>query len=125
MSRPKADQGRLFDPPGASGVPSVRRYVDRQLTAQRSLGQLEPVDDGLIGVVRAMSSIIDAEVRKPAASAYVILTGLAKLSPVLLELRGERHDGPGGGLDVELEQITAQVAAALRDAEGPGATHPG
>lgn len=116
MTRRKAGQGQLFDPPKGAPVARVRRYVDRQLKAQRQLGQLEPVDDGLVGIVMTLADVVDEELRAPERSAFVVITGLAKLSPMLLELRGERHTGGGAGIDLELESLTA----AFRDAMRPG-----
>lgn len=98
----------------ADPVARVRRYVDRQLRAQRSLGQLEPVDDGLVGIAMTIADVVDAEVLNPDRSPFVIVTGLAKLVPVLLELRGE-HRGAGDTGDIELERL----AAAFRDTPGP------
>lgn len=114
MTKRKPVQPRLLELGGTPAVARVRRYVDRQLRAQRSLGQLEPVDDGLVGIAMTMADVIDAEVTSDDRSAFVIVTGLAKLVPVLLHLRGE-HRGPDVG-DFELEQL----AAAVRDAERSG-----
>jgi hypothetical protein len=73
------------------------------------------VDDGLIGVAMTMADVIDAEVSARDRSAFVILTGCAKLVPVLLQLRGDVADDGSAGADVEL----AALAAAFRDAPGP------
>jgi hypothetical protein len=115
VKRAAAGQMALMETGGAA-VARVRRYVDRQIRAQRAMGQLEPVDDGLIGVVMTMADIIDTEVTTPDRSAFTILTGLSKLAPILLELRGERRDtATDAGWDEEL----ATLVAAIRDAARP------
>lgn len=120
MTRRNPPAARLFAVGERARVARVRRYVDRQLRAQRALGQLEDVDDGLVGVVMTMADVIDAELVDEEASAYVILTGLARLVPVLLELRGEHASGGDGALDIEL----ATIAASVRDASGPHPPEP-
>lgn len=114
MTKRNPPTPRLFAVGGRSEVARVRRYVDRQIKAQRALGQLEPVDDGLVGVVMTMADVIDSELSTEDRSAYVILTGLARLVPVLLELRGERASGGDGAVDIELESIAAAVRDAAR-----------
>ena len=117
MTRPNRAQGAL---PGIGGdgtrpVARVRRAVDQQLRAQRGTGQLEPVDDGLIGLARTLADTIDAEVTDPDGSRFTVGALAGRLLPVLLELRGERRDAASDvGYDVEL----AALVAALRDAKG-------
>ena len=98
-------------------VARVRRSVDLQLRAQRKMGQLEHVDQGLIGVAQTLADAFDAEVLDPDGSRYVEQTIAGRLVPVLLELRGERRDVAGEtGWDAEL----AALARAVRDAARPG-----
>ena len=107
-------QGRLLDVDTPAATARVRRYVDRQLRAQRNLGQLEPVDDGLVGVAMTMADVLDAEVVNPDRSPFVIVTGLAKLVPVLIALRGGEHGRAGEDADVELAALVATVRDAAR-----------
>ena len=117
MTRPKRTQPAL---PGIGGdgkrpVARVRRAVDQQLRAQRATGQLEPVDDGLIGLARTLADTLDAEVSDPDGSRFTVGALAGRLLPVLLELRGERRDSASDvGYDAEL----AALVAALRDAKG-------
>ncbi len=115
MTRRDSGQLELLDG-GRGGTKRVRRGVDAQLAAQRQALQLEPVDAGLIAVARSMADALDAEIGKTDRSTFVIVTGLAKLVPVLIELRGERRaDADGLGWDEEL----AALALAIRNAARP------
>src|SRR5262245_40172115 len=90
----------------------MRRYVDRQLGAQRKLGHLEHVDDGLIGLAMTLADTMDAEAASDEPNHFVIGTLAARLLPVLMELRGERRDPVADEIDSELQILVA----ALRDA---------
>ena len=115
MTRPKRSDTPLPGMGGA-GVARVRRGVDRQLAAQRALGHIEPVDDGLITIARTLADAMDAEHTDPNGSRFTVGALAGRLVPVLLELRGERRDTPGDfGLDEEL----ARLAAAIRDSPRP------
>ena len=94
-------------------VARVRRAVDHQLRAQRALGHIEPLDDGLIGVARTLADALDEEWTDPAGSRYVVGALAGRLVPVLLELRGERRDSAG---DVGYDEELARIAAEIRDA---------
>jgi len=117
MTKPKRAQPPL---PGIGGdakgpVARVRKAFDAQLRAQRATGQIEPVDDGLIGLARTLADTIDAEVTDPDGSRFTVGALAGRLFPVLLELRGERRDSASDvGYDAEL----AALVAALRDAKG-------
>ena len=53
-----------------------------------------------------MADALDAEIAKTDRSTFVIVTGIAKLVPVLIELRGERRaDADGLGWDEELAAL--------------------
>jgi len=110
MGRAKSAQSPLpgF---GAAAVARVRRGVDAQLAAQRRLGQLEAVDEGLVTIARTLADAIDAEHTSSEGSRFTVGALAGRLVPVLLELRGERHDAPGDSFDSEL----AQLVAAIRD----------
>lgn len=93
----------------------VRRSVDQQLRAQRAMGAIEPVDQGLIGVAQTLADAFDAEVTDPTGSRYVEQAIAGRLVTVLLELRGERRDTPGDAtFDAELAALTAAVRDAAR-----------
>lgn len=111
----RSDAGQLaLDVGGGRRTARVRRGVDRQLAAQRALGHIEPVDEGLITIARTLADALDSEWVDPKGSRYTVSAIAGRLVPVLLELRGERRDTPGDfGVDEEL----AQLAAAIRDAE--------
>lgn len=117
MTRPDRAQAPL---PGIGGdakgpVARVRKSVDLQLRVQRGMGQLEPVDEGLVGLARTLADTIDAEVTDPDGSRYTVGALAGRLFPVLLELRGERRDSAGDlGLDVELQALLAEVRDAAR-----------
>lgn len=116
MTRRKSSPGELFarpDPP----VARVRKYVDRQLRAQRHLGSLEPVDDGLVGIVMTMADTIDAEVQDRDGSRFVVLSGCKQLAGILLDLRGDRWPAAATS---EADAELATLVAALRDAANPG-----
>ena len=100
-------------------VARVRRGVDAQIRAQRALGHLEPVDDGLVAIARTLADDLDAEHTDEDCSRYTVATLAGRLVPVLLELRGERA-GDGGDYDAEL----AAIVAALRDAPRPSTARP-
>jgi hypothetical protein len=101
---------------GGVAVARVRRGYDRQLAAQRALGHIEPVDDGLIAVGRTLADALDAEHTDPKGSRYTVGALSARLVAVMLELRGERRDTAGDfGVDEEL----ARLAAAIRDITRP------
>lgn len=99
-----------IDPKHPRPVARVRRGVDAQLKAQRELGSLEPVDDGLIAIARTLADAADLEHVRPDGSRFTVASLLGRLVPVLLELRGESAR-TGGDHDAELEQLVA----ALRD----------
>lgn len=104
----------------APRVRRVRRGVDAQLTAQRALGHLEPVDSALVALARTLADAIDEEWAGPEPSSYTVATVAGKLAPILLHLRGERRDD-GASWDDELERLRA----ALRDAAGSRPPDPG
>lgn len=115
MTRPARAQLEI---PGIGGsgkrpVARIRRGVDAQLKAQRDLGSLEKVDDGLIAIARTLADAADAEHVDTDGSRYTVGALLGRLVPVLLELRGDTATS-GGTVDDELEQIVA----AIRDSEG-------
>lgn len=104
--------------PGMGGGPRVarvRRSVDQQLRAQRAMGALEPVDQGLVGLAQTLADALDAEVLDPNGSHYVEQAVGGRLLTVLLELRGERRDTAG---DASYDAELAALTAALRDAAG-------
>jgi len=117
MTARRPPQERLFPVAGAP-VARVRRYVDRQVKAQRATGTLEPVDDGLIGVVLTMADVIDREVVDRDGSAFVILNGCKALAAVLLDLRGGRGADAGG--DPDADAALAALVREIRDASRPG-----
>ena len=86
-------------PASCAPCPARCRLPAERPTAD--LGQLEPVDDGLVGLARTLADAIDAE-PDPDTSRFTVGTLAGRLVPVLLELRGERRDGAGDGLDAEL-----------------------
>jgi hypothetical protein len=88
--------------------------VEGQIRAQRHLGQLEHVDDGLIALARTLADAADAEHLDPEGSRFTVGSLGGRLVTVLLELRGERT-AAGEGFDAEL----AQLVAALRDTPRP------
>jgi len=103
--------------PGFGGKPRVarvRRYVDRQLKAQRTMGQLEPVDNGLIGLAMTAADAVDRDVIDPDVSSWTLYKGIDTTARLLLELRGERAVGVTDGVDVELVALTH----TLRDVTG-------
>jgi hypothetical protein len=100
---------------GRGRVARVRRGVDAQLTAQRRLGHLEPVDTGLVAIARTLADALDAEWLDAEGSRFTVGALAGRLVPVLLELRGETRDTPGDGIDTEL----AALVAAIRDAPRP------
>ena len=94
----------------------VRRGLDAQLKAQTRLGQIEPIDAGLVALARTLADAIDAEHTDPDGSRYTVGALAGKYAPVLQALRGDRFDGgPSDGADAEL----AALVAALRDPPGP------
>lgn len=109
-------QGRL---PGVGGdegparARRVRRAVDLQFRTQRAMGQIEPVDEALIGVARTLADAMDEEWAGPNPSSYTVATIAGRLVPVLLELRGERRDAAS---DIGMDEELAQLVAAVRDA---------
>jgi hypothetical protein len=109
-----AGQGRLpgIGPDGRP-VARVRRAVDVQLRAQRAMGQIEPVDEGLIGLARTLADAIDAEVVDTDGNRYTVGHLAGRLMPVLLELRGSRRDAAG---DVGWDEELARLETAVRDA---------
>lgn len=96
-----------------SAVARVRRAVDAQLAAQRGMGQIEPVDAGMIGLARTLADAIDNEVTDPDGSRFTVGALAGRLMPVLLELRGSRRDSAS---DVGYDEELAALQAALRDA---------
>lgn len=96
-------------------VARVRRGVESQLKAQRALGSLESVDDGLIAVARTLADAADAEHVDPKGSRFTVSAIAGRLVPVLLELRGESAHGDGD-IDAELHWLVT----AIRDAPRPG-----
>jgi hypothetical protein len=96
-------------------VARVRRGVDQQLRAQRGMGQLETVDEGLVALARTLADQIDAEVLDPDGSRFTVGALSGRLVPVLLELRGERRDSASDvGYDAELAALVAALGNAAR-----------
>lgn len=117
MARRGPVQPALFDQ--ARPVSRMRRSVDAQLSAQRALGGLEPIDAGLVGAARTLADLIDAEVADPAGSRYSAGMLVGRLVPVMLELRGVLRDARSyDGIDDEL----VAIIGALRDATRPDPT---
>ena len=114
MTRPKRTDTPLPGM-GGSGVARVRRGFDQQLTAQRAMGHLETVDAGLIALGRTLADAVDAEHTDPNGSRFTVGHLAGRLQSVMLELRGERRDPAGDGIDEEL----ARLAAAIRDRPRP------
>jgi hypothetical protein len=108
--------------PAKGGTARVRRAVDAQLAAQRAMGQIEPVDAGMIGLARTLADAIDAETVDPDGSRFTVGTLAARLMPVLLELRGERRDAAS---DVGYDEELARITAAIRDAARSRTPHDG
>jgi hypothetical protein len=103
-----------FGPDGRA-VARVRRAVDLQLRTQRAMGQIEPVDEGLVGLARTLADAVDAEVVDPDGSRYTVGHLAARLLPVLLELRGDRRDSATDlGWDDELARLAAEIRDAAR-----------
>ena len=100
---------------GGTRVRRVRRGVDDQISAQRALGHIEPVDTGLVAIARTLADALDDEHASTDGSRFVVATLAGRLVPVLLELRGERR-AVGEGFDEEL----AALVTAIRDAPRPG-----
>jgi hypothetical protein len=118
MARKDRGQAPL---PGIGGtgdrrpVARVRRGIDQQLRAQRAMGQLEPVDEGLVALARTLADQIDAEVLDPDGSRYTVGALSGRLVPVLLELRGERRDSASDvGYDAELAALVAALGNAAQ-----------
>ena len=124
MVRRRHDQDELpgLAPVAVDRPPArVRLGVQRQLAAQRRLGQIEPVDAGLVALARTLAESIDAVVVDPDGSLFTVGALAARLHPILAELRGDRVDrATDQGVDVEL----AALVAALRDAPEPGPPDP-
>lgn len=96
-------------------VSRARRYVDRQLRAQRAMGQLEPVDEGLIGLVMTAADAIDRDVADRDVSSFTLYRGIDVTARLLLELRGERRDAASDvGYDDELARLAAEIQDAAR-----------
>ena len=116
----------LGDDTGAR-VARVRRYVDRQLRAQRAMGQIEPVDAGLVGLAMTAADAIDRDVADPDVSSFTLYRGIDVTARLLLELRGERRDSAGDlGYDDELARLTAEIRDAARSrASDHGPVDPG
>ena len=86
------------------------------------MGQIEPVDEGLIGLARTLADAMDDEATNPQPNRYTLGHLAGRLLPVLLELRGSRRDsGSDVGWDEELEVLKAELRGAteVRNAEGP------
>ena len=109
-------------PADGARVARTRRYVDRQLRAQRGMGQLEPVDEGLIGLVMTAADAIDRDVLDPDVSSFTLYRGIDVTARLLLELRGERRDAAG---DVGYDDELARLEAEIRNAAGSRAAHDG
>jgi hypothetical protein len=92
----------------------ARRGVDRQIREQRKLGQLEPVDEGVIAVLRDWSDTLDAA-RAAGDSAFTLSNGYAKLLDHMRLLRGDPVYVTSSIADDEL----AVLVAAIRDAARP------
>jgi len=114
--RPGPAQPALPGIGGRRGKPvaRVRRGVDAQLTAQRKVGTLEKVDDGLIAIARTLADKMDAVAVDPDASGFTLARLGAEIRTTLMILRGEAIGGDG--VDVELDALRA----AIRDATQPG-----
>lgn len=79
------------------------------------MGQIEPVDQGLIGLARTLADAADAEAVDPDGSGYTLASICGRLFPVLLELRGSRRDSAGDvGWDEELQRLEAAIRDAAR-----------
>lgn len=130
MTKPRARQLALDGLGGAGRVARVRRGVDAQLTAQRKLGHLEPVDTGLVAIARTLADALDSEWSDPDGSRYTVGALAGRLVPVLLELRGMARDGADelGGVDAELQRLAATIRDATRShapdvrGDNPGAS---
>jgi hypothetical protein len=94
----------------------ARKGLEAQLKAQRAAGTLADVDDSLIAVARTLADALDLEAGDPEGSRYTLGSLAGRLVPVLLELRGVRHDA-GGDIDQEL----AALITAVRDGAQPDA----
>ena len=105
-------QGSLF-PADRPGVARVKRAVDQTIRVLRGMDALHPGDDGLVAIARTLAELVDAEATDPDGSRYTAGVLAGRLVPVLLELRGERHDA---GSDVGYDAELAALVSAVRDA---------
>jgi hypothetical protein len=94
----------------------ARRGLEAQLKAQRGAGTLEDVDASLVAIARTLADALDAEAGDADGSRFVVGSLAGRLVPVILELRGGRHES-AGDYDAEL----AALVAAVRDAAQPDA----
>jgi hypothetical protein len=109
-------QGVLFAS-GERRVARVRRGVDVQLRAQRAMGRLDTVDEGLVALARTLADAVDSEWTDRDGSRYTVATIAGRLAAVLLELRGERRDVAS---DLDYDAELARLVAEIRDAARPG-----
>lgn len=119
--RPDPDRPSLpgIGGPTSRAVARVRRGVDQSIRALQAAHALHPADPALIAMARTLADAIDAEHTDPDGSRYTVGALSGRLFPVVLELRGERHDAASDiGYDAEL----ATLVAALRDAAQPRPT---
>jgi hypothetical protein len=113
MARKAATPARLFtvpEPPGP--VRRVRRGVDATVAALRAGGRLEPVDAGLVALVRTLADAVDDEHTAADGSRFTVASLAGKLLPALDRLRGV-DVGP------DHDDLTAALFGALPDRPEP------
>jgi hypothetical protein len=113
VTRRKPAQPALFTAPGVTV--RARRGLDAQLREQRRLGQLEPVDEGVVAVLRDWADTLDTA-RADGESAYTLSNGYRLLIEAMWRLRGDTLPTDASvGADLEL----AALVAAIQHTAGP------
>jgi hypothetical protein len=106
--RQRPDQGQLFEPDPPL-VRRTRRGTDQTIRELRRLGRVEPVELGLVAMLRTLADLIDAELGMAEPNKWTVARLASEWRQVHAELRGRQRE----------DSWDEQLAAFFQDDDPP------
>lgn len=115
MGRDTAAQGQLFEPDPPL-VRRARRGTDQTIRELRRLGRVEPVELGLVCMLRTLADLIDDELRADPPNKWTIARLASEWRQVHGELRGHQRED---SWDEQLAAFFDNDGTPVRDTPPP------